>query len=101
MAGKHSASAAGELEELVHDTVKFIGGVADKLWTAGTAAKDLLLDGEKQGDSYKSKDKRSTDWFSGNSDMDSMPFEDLDMLVRRNARWCSASHGMWHVPPLL
>ena len=87
MAGKHSVSTAGELGELMQDTVKFIGGVADKLWTAGTAAKDRLLDGEKQGDGSKSKDKSSRDWFGGNADdMETKPFEDLDMLVRKMAR---------------
>lgn len=89
MAGKHSASAAGELEELMQDTVKFIGGVADKLWTAGTVAKDRMLDGEKQGDGSKSKDKSCRDWFAGNDDTETKPFEDLDMLVRKRTRWSS------------
>ncbi len=86
------ASAAGELEEMVQDTVKFIGSVADKLWTAGTAAKDLLLDGEKQpadggSSSSGSHSGKRRDW-DGQCDAkkESKAFEDLDMLESGLAR---------------
>ncbi|KAM3577754.1 hypothetical protein VYU27_000298 [Nannochloropsis oceanica] len=86
MADMHSTSAAGELEELMQDTVKFIGGVADKLWTAGTSAKDMLLDGEKKGDGNKSKERSSLGFYECNGVMETKSFEDLDMLESGHAR---------------
>jgi len=94
MADMHSTSAAGELEELMQDTVKFIGGVADKLWTAGTSAKDMLLDGEKKGDGNKSKERSSLGFYECNGVMETKSFEDLDMLVRTKAG--ESAQLAWH-----
>ena len=69
------ATGAGELEDLMQDTVKFIGGVADKIWIAGSAAKDMILDGELKQDS------KAKDWFGSDLKKKTKLFEDLDMLV--------------------
>lgn len=81
MTGRHSSSGdatgAGELDYL-QDTVKFIGGVASKIWTVGAdKAKELLLNGNKEGCVDRSEEKEV--------DEEAEPviksFEDLDMLV--------------------
>lgn len=75
-----AATGSGELEDLMQDTVRFIGSVTNGIWTAGTSVvKDMLLmdDYEEKQEGGKSM---SEEWGMGN-DL-KKPFEDLEMLVR-------------------
>ena len=83
MTGKHyatsGASGAGEIEEIIQDTVKFIGGVANKLWVAGAdKAKELLSEGDKEGAIAKSEEEEEEELAPVIKS-----FEDFDMLVSR------------------
>ena len=84
MTGKHyataGASGGGELDDYLQDTVKFIGGVANKLWTVGAGkAKELLSEGDGEGMIAKSEAEEDEE------DQLIAPviksFEDFDMLV--------------------